>query len=61
MYGYISKVMFVSIVCDIIIEGNILVIDIVICNDYVMFLVVVVGFEEKMILVVDCEEKNVGG
>lgn len=53
--------MFVGIVCEIIIDGYVIYMDIVRCNDKMMLLVVVVGFEEWMILVVDRGEKDNGG
>lgn len=61
LHGYTSKIVPISIACDVIVEGHTTTIDTARCNGKMMLLVAAVGFEERMISAADREQKDSGG
>ncbi len=61
LLGFSSKLIPVSVACDVIITGETTRIDSAKCNDTLMLLLVGLGFEHKMIASANREEKDVSG
>lgn len=61
LHGYTSKIVPISIACEVIIEGHTTTIDTARCNGKMMLLVAAVGFEERMISSADRQQKDNGG
>ncbi len=61
LYGASSKIVPISLACDIIINDNVMQIDTASCNDELMLLLAGVGLEQEMIEKANREEKNKGG
>lgn len=61
LLGFSTKLIPVSVACDVIIGGQVKKIDSAKCNETLMLLLVGLGFEHKMIASANREEKDVGG
>ncbi len=61
LFGFSTKLIPISIACDVIIGGKIAQIDTAKCNETLMLLLVGLGFEHKMIAGANREEKDAGG
>ena len=61
LLGFSTKLIPVSVACDVIISGQVKKIDSAKCNETLMLLLVGLGFEHKMIASANREEKDVGG
>ncbi len=61
LHGYTSKIMPVSIACEIIVDNHVSRMDTATCNNQLMLLVAALGFEQQMIASADREQKNDGG
>ena len=61
LFGFSTKLIPLSIACDVIIAGKVTQIDSASCNDNTMLLLAGLGFENKMITDANRAEKDVGG
>lgn len=61
LYGNLSKIMGVTMACDIITQGTVKKMDVSWCNDEVCLLTIGVGFEAQMIIKADRAKKNESG
>ncbi len=61
LFGFSTKLIPVSIACDVIIGGKTAKIDTAKCNEALMLLLAGLGFEHKMIAGANREEKDTGG
>lgn len=61
LFGFSTKLIPLSVACDVIIEGKTTKIDSAKCNENLMLLLAGLGFENKMITNADRSQKDVGG